>query len=136
MATVVAKPEIGKELSAHCNKCKAEMIHVITKIKDGAINKIFCKGCNGTHSYRNAVAPGAAKKTRSTRGRRSKNWHSLMSEVTQDEVVDYNIRKDLSNVRAIQHKTFGLGYITKVMDVTKVEVVFEGEVKILVHNWQ
>ena len=135
MATVVAKPEIGKELKAYCNKCKAEMIHVVTKIKDGAINKIFCKGCNGTHSYRNAVKPTDAKKP-STRGRRKKDWHSLMSEVAQDEVVDYDIRKDLSKAKAIQHKTFGLGYVFKVVDVSKVEVVFEGEVKVLVHNWQ
>ncbi len=138
MATVVPKPEIGKEVEAYCNKCKSEMVHVVTKIKDNVINKVFCKGCNGTHSYKNAKAPTSktTKKTGTTRGRRSKNWNTLMSEVSQDEVVDYDIRKDFTDVRAIQHKSFGVGCITKVMDVTKIEVVFEGELKILVHNWQ
>lgn len=136
-----SKIEIGKDVRAICTKCKAETVHVITKIVAGQIKKVFCKACNSTHMYKTpeTIKKAAAKKptrTGSTGIRRSRNWSTLISAVSEEQIVDYSIREDYTKVEAIRHKDFGVGVVIKVFDDNKIEVVFEQESKVLVHNWQ
>ncbi|MFQ5651846.1 MAG: hypothetical protein ACE5IY_18065 [bacterium] len=118
------------------------MIHVITKIANGEIKKVFCKGCNSTHAYKSGTTKASEKKKSaagaSTTRRRTKkpDWAALLSEVEDDQIVDYDISRDFSHVPAIRHKKFGIGVITNVLDNTKIEVVFQQSTKILAHNWR
>ena len=136
------KIEIGSDIRALCSKCKAETVHVITKIAGGVVKKVFCKACNSTHNYRdaNAEAKSPARKrnagTTGTRRSFGARWSTLMGDIEDSEVIDYRIDKDLSGVEAIRHKKFGVGVITKVLDGNKIEVLFRDEKKVLVHNWE
>ncbi len=139
MSTGRSRISIGKEVKAFCSKCKTDMIHVVTKIVDGEIKKVFCKGCNSTHGYRTGET---ARKTlrkstggAATRRRRKPDWATLISDIDDEHIVDYDLSKDFSNVPAIRHKKFGVGVITNVVDKTKIEVVFQGETKLLAHNY-
>jgi hypothetical protein len=48
--------------------------------------------------------------------------------------VPYNQYTVYLEGQAIDHPVFGLGFVRKVMGATKVEVIFEQEVKVLVMN--
>jgi len=76
-----------------------------------------------------------AEKAKPIKRSRKKDWSALILTVDQDGAVDYNIADDFSQIAAINHKTFGLGVITKVLDETKIEVVFEENKKVLAQNW-
>lgn len=140
------KIEVGEEIFTECKKCKAEMYHVITAVKDGVIKKVMCKGCNSTHLYKDKSAKakkkasakdGAEKKVRKTRRRiRKFDWDALSSDITEDELIDYQLGIDLTEARGIRHKSFGIGVITKVLSEKQVEVLFKDEMKILVHNYE
>ncbi len=67
--------------------------------------------------------------------RRKKDWVSLIELIDKEAIVDYDMTSDLSETEAIQHKKFGIGIIIKVLDETKIEVVFESNNKVLVQNW-
>lgn len=141
------KLEVGKEIETYCNKCKSKMVHVITTIKDDKIKKVMCKGCNNTHVYKPDTADEAPKRKRGrprktegkkiVRRRRKKDWASMVANIDETEAVDYDINADFSEIEAINHKQFGLGVITKILDDNKIEVVFkENQKKILAQNWE
>lgn len=126
--------DVGKEVQDFCTKCKIETVHVVTKITDEKIRKVICNECQSTHVYRGGKAPTPKAKT--TRPRNPRKWSTLVELVEDEKVVDYKITGIFSEGDAIQHKKFGLGVITKVVDSTKIEVVFEEEKKLLAQNWE
>lgn len=147
MAKAAKKIEVGKEVETYCNKCKSDMVHVITTIKDDVIKKVMCKGCNGTHVYKPAEPKEAPKRKRGrpkktedgkpkVRRRRKADWSTLITKIDEDSVVDYNLTDDYSEIEAINHKKFGVGVITKILDENKIQVVFEGDTKVLAQNWE
>lgn len=69
------------------------------------------------------------------RRRRKNDWTSLVEKIDEELIADYDIESDFSEAEAIRHKTFGVGVITKVLDVNKIEVVFEEDKKVLAQNW-
>lgn len=134
--SATTKPlEVGKEVLAECKKCKSETAHVITVIKNDKITKVLCSVCQSEHAYKAPKAAGNSAKTPVKRRSRKKDWPSLVATIEETEIVDYDIHGDFTEAPAIRHKTFGIGVITKVLDDTKIEVVFEEDKKILAQNW-
>jgi len=130
---------IGQEIETQCGKCKTATLHTVTAVKDGKISRVMCNVCNGYHVYRNK--PAAAKTVRKTTTarkpttRRGKlDWDSLMSGLEEKQVMDYSTAADFSSVRAIRHKSFGVGIIIKVLTNTKIEVLFQGGSKLMGQN--
>ncbi|MFQ5751200.1 MAG: hypothetical protein ACE5HI_04320 [bacterium] len=146
MPKKVKKLEVGQEIETQCTKCKTEMIHVITAIKDDKISKVMCKGCLTTHKYHAASVTkrgrGRPRKTDKSpskpakRRGRKKDWPTLVSKIEESEIVDYSISEDFSDISAIRHKKFGVGVITKILADNKIEVVFQEDKKILAQNWK
>ncbi len=139
MSDTSADRLVGQEIETKCGKCKAETLHTITSVKDGKIAKVMCNICNSYHIYRAKkekvvkVKATGTKTTRTTRrGRMS--WDNLMLEVQEKEVSDYTTGGDFREIRAIRHKTFGVGVITKVHNAYRIEVVFKEGTKLLGQN--
>ena len=136
--------EVGQEIETKCTKCKTETVHAITVLKDDVVKKVICKACLTTHVYRDSSASATASKpgrprqaasgTTVRRGRKS-DWPTLVSKIEESEIVDYSISEDFSQLKAIRHKKFGIGVITKIIADNKIEVVFEDNKKVLVQNW-
>lgn len=139
MATTSADHLIGREIETRCGKCKTETLHTITKVKkDGSIAKVICNACQNEHVYRDKTAAakpaaktGAAKRTTT---RRKKDYDSLIAEIGEGEVKEYASADDYTEVRAIRHRSFGIGVITKVHNNTRIEVLFKDGAKLLGQN--
>ena len=141
MAAKSKEPEVGQEIETMCTKCKVDMIHVITVLKASKIRKVMCKGCLTTHVYKDPKAakagPGRPKKVGTGTVRRSRkyDWPTLVAEVEDSDITDYDFSQPFAEQQAIRHKKFGVGVITKVIDYGKIEVVFQDEKKVLAQNW-
>ncbi len=87
---------------------------------------------------RKTEADGTAAVAKPKTTRRGKYaWPTLMDKLDNDEeLVDYNIKSDFTDTGAIRHKKFGVGFVLKVLDVNKIEVVFEDAKKVLAQNWE
>jgi hypothetical protein len=62
------------------------------------------------------------------------HWQKLRETSAEVKPLDYDPGEKYREEQAITHPTFGLGFVSKVIDASKIEVVFERQVKILVMN--
>ena len=148
MAMTTAEKLIGQDVKGYCGKCKAETLHTVTTVKEDKIARVMCNVCNNYHNFRKLdeetmaatkkkAAKKATKKTTTKKKvtrRRKVDWGTLISDLQDKEISDYTASEDFRETKAIRHKSYGVGVITKQLDYTKFEVVFEDGIKMLGQN--
>lgn len=134
----------GKEVLSYCSKCKLSLGHTIVSMKDtNTIGKVVCNTCKGTHMYKDPAtktkkvrASTAAKGTRKTGSRKSVSvgelWTQELSKAS-GKPKPYTIRELFEIGDIIDHKSFGPGIVQSSAN-DKIEVLFQHEIKILVHG--
>jgi hypothetical protein len=119
------------------------LAHTIEAVVDGRITRVHCNTCGGQHAYR-ASAPGTAgasgTQTRATRATRSRTTPAAVLYADLLRGRDANAARPYSSTERfvpnelIHHATFGLGVVTALKDVNKIEVLFADGVKTLIHR--
>lgn len=130
----------GKEVLSYCGKCKLSLAHVIVVMKDaGTIGKVTCKTCDATHVYKDPATK--AKKVKSVTAKKSKKavnvndlWASEIAK-SDGQSKKYGIKESFVVGDLIDHKKFGPGVVQSYID-GKIEVLFQHEIKLLVHGIQ
>jgi hypothetical protein len=142
---------VGDETDSICPRCDDETIHRVVAMKEKKIHLVICTRCNSQHRYRPSLATitrkvplpserqaKVLKKVESARTSRPqmslKEWQALKEVAGEMEPLPYDPDASYSEKQAVAHATFGLGFVRKVIDTSKIEVVFEHQVKILVMN--
>ena len=115
------------------------------------IHLVICTRCNSQHRYRPSLA-AMRKKTPLPSRRQARlirkleetktplpqtpldHWQKLRETLAEVKPLDYDPGEKYRENQAITHPTFGLGFVSRVIDASKIEVVFERQVKILVMN--
>ena len=130
---------VGKDVLSHCNRCKLNLSHIIVTMKDDEKpGKVKCNTCGATHAFKDPNKVTKKKKT-TTRKRTSKketindDWSKRMKAFKGEEVA-YSPKGSYIPGDLIDHPTFGKGFVEKKIDLNKIEIIFEEEIKILVHN--
>ncbi len=135
---------VGKEILSHCNKCKLTLAHIIVTMKSlSEADKVMCKTCKGTHSYKDPAGPTkkaiAVKKIvgKKTSSRTSmpieQVWAEAMNK-THRQSKEYSIKGIFEMGDIISHPSFGLGVVDKVVDGNKIEVIFRDDYRTLIHK--
>lgn len=139
-------PPVAKSFHSHCKKCDADRYHTVLTHPTPTSAKMKCEVCGATSTYKlpkagqaaGAKRPltGAAAKRKEAAATAKRNAHSeefnqLMS--SDGDAHSYNMRAKFNVNTKIKHPKFGLGYV-KSAQIDKIEVVFEDEVRQLVHN--
>ena len=142
---------VGDEIDSICPRCDDETIHRVVAMKEKKIHLVLCRRCNSQHRYRPSLATitrkvplpserqaKVLKKVESARTSRPQvslqEWQALKEMAGEMEPLTYNPTASYSEKQIVAHPTFGLGFVRKVIDKSKIEVVFEYEVKILAMN--
>lgn len=142
---------MGDEADSICPRCKEETIHRVVAMLEGKIHKVICSRCNSQHRYRPSLAAmrkkvplpsehqaRVLKKIASAQASHPKEileeWRRLEEHAGEVEPLPYDLNASYEENQALTHPTFGLGFVRKVIDVSKMEVVFEHQIKILVMN--
>ena len=142
---------MGDETDSICPRCKEETIHRVVAMLEGKVHLVICTRCKSQHKYRPSLATmtrkvplpsvrqaKVLKKVESARTSHPqvslKEWQALKEVAGEMEPLPYDPGGSYSEKQIVSHPTFGLGFVRKVIDASKVEVVFEREVKILVMN--
>jgi hypothetical protein len=120
-------------------------------MKDKKIHLVICRRCNSQHRYRPSLATITKKvplpserqakvlkkveSVRTSRPQASLNeWQALKEIAGEMEPLPYDPTASYSEKQIVSHRIFGLGFVRKVIDKSKIEVVFEYEVKVLAMN--
>lgn len=78
-------------------------------------------------------ADTAARKDADNKADYVKQYESLKKQIGVASVVPYGMKQNYIVANAVQHPTFGLGFVT-VATAEKIEVAFESGVRQLIHN--
>ena len=136
---------VGQEVVCFCSSCKLELRHVIVAHKSGnsgPIAKVRCNTCNKIHSYRSTPAGGMEKKVSVRAAPKQKaqvvpvevEWREQLSKHEGTPSVAYFPSGEFKQGDVIDHPTFGSGVVRSLKDANKLEVVFQRDIKMLVHK--
>ncbi len=130
----------GKEILSFCSKCQLKLAHVIMSMKDATTpHKVQCKTCNSVHSHKLAATaakkPGAPK-SRATVSTRSAGdlWNEAMKNHGHKTKKSYSIKAKFQVGDVIAHPSFGEGLVQANLSNDRIEVLFQSDIKNLVHG--
>ncbi len=127
--------KVGGEVDSFCTRCNMILAHTIHAMVGPRPVKVECNTCHVVHAYR-APARGATPKPARTRA--LKGPVASFDEVLRTKklalAVKYSPRTSFAVDQVIEHPTFGLGFVSAVLDGAKIQVTFRSDVKVLVHG--
>lgn len=143
---------VGDNIDAYCLKCKLLLAHVILFKVDGVVSRVKCKTCGAEHKYR----PGGGATVKKERGERvvakkpaaSKSASAskqMLSDAQAAQAWDLKIRNRKADAPVhaysiyetyktgdiINHPTFGLGFVEKILSDKSMSVLFSNSIKLL-----
>lgn len=145
-------PSVGENIDAYCLKCKLLLAHVILFKVNGAVSRVKCKTCGAEHKYRGATSPAKKsdtskslpRKTAATKkpvasklsdGQIALQW-DLKSRNRQPDgpMLNYSLKETYKVNDVINHPTFGVGFVEKILSDKGMLVLFNDSVKMLAMN--
>jgi hypothetical protein len=149
MVHATATPKAGDELMSWCTKCKEMHLHRIKAVDaKGKPARVICT-CpeERERNYRpdppkvGRTSSSTSSSTKAPTKRASKKsaedphqWEKLYKEADASKSRDYLMSEHFYKEDLIQHKTFGPGIVTEILDAHKMVVVFEDKTRIMVFN--
>lgn len=138
---------VGQEIVTFCGKCKLDLRHVIVAHKNGnsgAVAKVRCNTCNTIHAFRNkptekTLAAAAARKAAKPRQKAEVipvevEWREQMDKAHKSTSIPYSPQKEFKIGDLVEHPSFGAGIVKLVKDGNKFEIIFQQDIKLLVHK--
>lgn len=144
----MSKPlKAGSEIDSWCTKCRMDLLHRIIAMEGTKPVRVECRTCMGHHAYRrpksappDPKAPRAARvssprspSTPSARAQaaaaserqREADWEKRINGQPLSAFKNYRATQTFADGELIRHSKFGDGYIVRVIDKQKVEVMFK-----------
>jgi hypothetical protein len=129
--------EVGSEVEAYCPKCKADTAHVIMSKYEDEIRRVQCNPCGDVHAYRKPRGETEEEATEPVTKKRAAKAKPTWEQVTakaKKEPKLYMVADRYGDNELISHPKFGIGFVSEVIGLDKIEVTFQSERRVLVHN--
>lgn len=131
----------GKETLSYCGKCKLKLAHIIMSMKDSVTpHKVQCKTCNAVHQYKAQASATSSnrpqtslKKPIPTRSAEDL-WNEAMKSHGHKNKKNYSIKGKFQVGDIITHPNFGEGFVQANLSNDRIEVLFQKDIKNLVHG--
>jgi hypothetical protein len=129
----------GSDIDAWCTKCQLDLAHVIIAMVGARPVRVQCKTCRSVHAYKRGadMKDKAKAKTPRTPGAKASagrgEYDKLMAGRDIARARRYRPADTFAAGDVVDHPTFGLGVVTKLLDGGKVDVAFQAGAKTLVH---
>lgn len=144
--TAIEMPVVGKSFYAHCKKCETDRYHTVLALPTETSAKLQCEVCKAKSTWkvpkpksaRSSAPRGAAAKAKANAeaarsAAHAAEYENMSKSLESAETIAYNMKAQFSKDVRLNHPKFGLGFIRTVQP-DKIEVVFQDEVRSLVHN--
>jgi hypothetical protein len=138
-------PAVASRVYTVCKKCDAERYHIVLAHTTATSAKVECEICHSKKTFKLAgskpskpkAVTGAAATKRAAAAETRKNAHSKeygeLIASAEGDAETYSMKAKFAMNQVIKHPKFGMGVIKSSLP-DKVEVMFEDEVRTLVHN--
>ena len=136
---------VGSVVDCFCPKCDNDTEHTIISSTKRRIREVKCEVCQFVHKYSNTKKKAKKSATPSKRGRKKKQkiddlvsmgseWEEEIELKKLVEPVDYRLGGSYAEGTVINHPSFGVGIVKKILSNTKIEMLFQTGRKFLVQN--
>ncbi len=132
---------VAKESLAYCTSCKMDLNHIIVAMKGDRIAKVQCLTCKKEHAYKAPKGLKEPKKKRAKKGDAEAThtsieaeWEKLMTQHKDAPMKSYNMKGNFGLGDKLNHANFGHGIVGKLIYPNKIEVIFQHDVKVLIHG--
>lgn len=143
----------GKDILGYCMKCKLNLAHTITSMVEDEVSKVTCNTCGKGKAPKKFRPPKTEKKKAAPRATKKSSVEKplSMAKAATADVDDWN-QLNKTNLTAtppeyalaavyglnecITHPKFGVGFINKVINDKRMEVLFESGRKMLIMNYK
>lgn len=135
-------PAVAEDTLSYCTKCKMDLMHVVCAMKGDQVQKVKCHTCGTTHQFRapKGVTEPPKKKTSKKAAAEAATATSIAEEWKKSLALNsgtpqkkYAPKNPFLLGDRIQHSSFGEGIVQRLIYPNKIEVLFETDVKILIH---
>ncbi|MBC7692436.1 MAG: hypothetical protein H7222_11795 [Methylotenera sp.] len=138
---------VGKDALSYCSSCKMDLNHTIVSMKGDKLHRVQCRTCKKEHVFKapkGLTEPATDKPEKKARAKKSSEpkvdhsigaeWEKLMASHKHLPTKPYSTKMHFALGEKISHPTFGDGIIAKHIHPNKVEVVFQTDLKVLIHS--
>jgi hypothetical protein len=133
-------PPVAKSFFTLCKKCGADRYHRVLAHTTTTSAKIECEICKSkrTYSLPKTSTTSKTKKpsTRTVSARRvshADEYNTIMAKRGEEKGLAFSIRTKYELHQKIDHPKFGPGFVKAVL-IDSMEVMFQDELKTLIHN--
>jgi hypothetical protein len=133
METQHNEKRTGGTIDSWCGKCKLILAHTIEAMVGTKPARVHCNTCNSQHAYK-ASEPGKSVARLQSSKPRASRYQGLLKGSNTETPKSYSPKDKYQSGDVLKHPTFGVGVTTAVKDESKIEVLFEGGSKLLVHG--
>ena len=133
--------QVSEDIVAYCTSCKLDLAHVIVALDGEKVKKVLCKTCNKEHVYKapkEGKVPSKKKKTTANSKKKTisplEEWERAMEQAKDAPIRVYAQDGSFAEGEKVDHSTFGLGLITKLIQPNKMEVIFEEGAKLMIRR--
>jgi len=128
--------DVGAEVEAHCPKCKADTTHVIISKYEDEIRRVQCNPCGDVHAYRKPTGESEEEAQPANPKKKVKakpTWEQVMAK-SKKQPRPYALGEYFKELEILAHPKFGVGYVTENIGDDKIEVTFQADKRVLIHN--
>ncbi|MCW8860205.1 MAG: hypothetical protein OQK50_04195 [Deltaproteobacteria bacterium] len=123
----------GDAIEARCTKCKQNNKHMIISTLEDLPVKVQCDICDRQHKYRPPTQPKKTVKRQAVPHKNAdqKRWEQISGSADSSSAKTYSMTAAYKIDAFINHPAFGFGVVQRNRGAQKVEVLFDGGVKIM-----
>ena len=133
--------QVSEDIVAYCTSCKLDLAHVIVAPDGEKVKKVLCKTCNKEHVYKapkEGKVPSKKKKTAANSKKKTisplEQWERAMEQAKDAPIRVYAQDGSFREGEKVDHRSFGQGLITKLIQPNKMEVIFEEGAKLMIRG--
>jgi hypothetical protein len=128
------------------------LAHIVLYEVGGVIAKVKCKTCGAEHKYRGAkprtkssesgkerirrIGTKADEESRQMEAAETQRWLQRQRDLKDNvTIADYQITGRYQKGDVINHPSFGIGFVEKVLEEQRIDVLFKGILRRMVMNY-
>lgn len=139
--------EPGSYVQAYCTRCKTVLRHTVVALVEGVPVRVQCNTCGGEHVYRAAETTGSREspRVREPKGERAPRapgrkalsnleaeWREQLAAAGSRPARRYAVAESFGKGELVEHASFGVGVVQRVLEPGKILVLFASGTKTLV----
>ena len=129
--------DVGQEIEAFCARCKTDTPHTVVSRYDEEIRRVRCNTCDDVHAFRRprgedgdepSEQPGRKKLVKA-----KPTWEQVINK-KKSTPRPWGLDEVFCELDVLVHSVFGVGFVSELIGQNKIEVTFQSDKRILIHN--